>query len=75
METHLDSSKTLALVGKKFIYIYNNYGLMKIRANFENIKVQYFEMFEVFKYEFFISKNLTYLIIPNQLDWNSMSTS
>jgi hypothetical protein len=53
MEAHLDTSKTLALVGKHSnIYIYNNYGLMKIRANFENIKVQYFEMFKVFKMRF-----------------------
>jgi len=31
--------KNLGFGGQKFKYIYNNYGLMKIRANFENIKV------------------------------------
>jgi len=45
--------KNLGFDGKKIqIYIYNNYGLMKIRANFENIKVQYFEMFKVLKIRF-----------------------
>jgi hypothetical protein len=38
---------------------------MKIRANFQNIKVQYYEMVKVFqdkvfKYEFFKLVNLTY---------------
>jgi hypothetical protein len=54
MEAHLDTSKTLALVkinsNKK--YIYNNQGFMKIRANFDNIKVQYYEMVKVFKIRF-----------------------
>jgi hypothetical protein len=55
METQVNTSKTLALVK-----IYNNWGLMKIKANFENIKVKYYEMVKVLKTTF---SNMIFLII------------
>jgi len=53
MEAQVDTSKTLALVK-----IYNNWGLMKIKANFENIKIKYYEMIKVLKTTF---SNMSFL--------------
>ncbi len=53
MEAQVDTSKTLALVK-----IYNNWGLMKIKANFENIKIKYYEMVKVLKTTF---SNMSFL--------------